>query len=84
MGYAASDLYDDKSIEKIRGHSAHCFNSIREALMCLADGTALGSGDDPYKVSSIGKLHVCNDFDALLKWATDNERKLPDSARGDF
>ncbi|PVH96868.1 hypothetical protein DM02DRAFT_631615 [Periconia macrospinosa] len=83
MGYAVGDLYDDKSIDHIRGHSAHCFNSIREGLMCLADGTSLGAGESPYKVADKGKFHVCNDFDALIQWATDDRRKLPGDARGE-
>ncbi|KAK1951986.1 hypothetical protein LY78DRAFT_594554 [Colletotrichum sublineola] len=59
-------------------HKAHCFNYVRQALMCFADSTAEGHIEgDPHRVADHGVMHVCNDFDALLAWSKEPERTLP-------
>ncbi|PQE16815.1 2OG-Fe(II) oxygenase protein [Rutstroemia sp. NJR-2017a BBW] len=63
-------------------HKAHCFNYVRQALMCFADSTAEGHIEgDPHRVADHGVMHVCNDFDALLAWSKEPERALPKSWR---
>ncbi|KAK1729601.1 uncharacterized protein BDZ83DRAFT_568131 [Colletotrichum acutatum] len=63
-------------------HKAHCFNYVRQALMCFADSTAEGHIDgDTHRVADHGVMHVCNDFDALLAWSKEPERALPKSWR---
>ncbi|KAK1691600.1 hypothetical protein BDP55DRAFT_542395 [Colletotrichum godetiae] len=63
-------------------HKAHCFNYVRQALMCFADSTAEGHTEgDPHRVADHGVMHVCNDFDALLAWSKKPERALPKSWR---
>ncbi|OLN97970.1 putative prolyl 4-hydroxylase 10-like protein 2 [Colletotrichum chlorophyti] len=63
-------------------HKAHCFNYVRQALMCFADSTAEGHIEgDPHRVADHGVMHVCNDFDALLAWSRQPERALPKSWR---
>jgi hypothetical protein len=57
-------------------HNAHCFNYIRQILQCFADSTAEGHaeiGDPEGRHRSIADdvTHMCNDFDALLKWKND-------------
>jgi len=86
QGHQPHELYDDerRSIDLLRGHSAHCFNALRQAVTCLADATALGHGADPFKVEGQGKLHMCNDYEALLDWVAAPGRKLPDNTRGGF
>ncbi|KAK1510459.1 uncharacterized protein CCOS01_15290 [Colletotrichum costaricense] len=63
-------------------HKAHCFNYVRQALMCFADSTAEGHIEgDTHRVADHGVMHVCNDFDALLAWSKEPERALPKSWR---
>ncbi|KAK6222045.1 transposase [Colletotrichum tabaci] len=63
-------------------HKAHCFNYVRQALMCFADSTAEGHMDkDPHRVADRGVMHVCNDFDSLLAWSRQPERALPSDWR---
>ncbi|TLD18020.1 hypothetical protein PspLS_10430 [Pyricularia sp. CBS 133598] len=56
-------------------HIAHCINTIREAVMCLADATPMSY------VNGFGVGHVtdeqqfmCRDWGALRKWANDPKR----------
>lgn len=59
-------------------HKAHCFNYIRQSLMCHADSTAEGHMEgNVRRVADQGVLHICNDFGALLDWAAQPERILP-------
>jgi len=63
-------------------HKAHCFNYIRQALMCQADSTAEGHmPGNVHQIASQGVLHVCNDFGSLLDWAAQPERVLPEDIK---
>lgn len=61
-------------------HKAHCFTQVRQALTCFADSTAEGHNEllDPERrsraIADTGVVHMCNDFDALLRWK--NERNI--------
>jgi hypothetical protein len=62
--YSGSKLSDE-----VVHHSAHCFDYLRQSIMCGADTnleglTKAGPG--------WGSKHQCADYDALLGWA--NER----------
>jgi hypothetical protein len=60
-GYAGVNLS-----EKVAHHSAHCFNYLRQGIMCSADTTLEGkTGAGPGE----GSEHECTDYDALLEWA---------------
>ncbi|KAF2748551.1 hypothetical protein M011DRAFT_352940 [Sporormia fimetaria CBS 119925] len=53
-------------------HIEHCFDYIRQALMCHAD-TNLEYNDPVTKVTTgWGTERVCRDFDAVIRWADDN------------
>lgn len=63
-GYMGVNLTDE-----VAHHTAHCFNYLRQGIMCSADTTlegktAAGPGE--------GSEHECTDYDALLKWANEN------------
>jgi hypothetical protein len=63
-GYGGIEL-----TEEVAHHSAHCFNYVRQGLMCNADVTLEGKTDvGPGE----GSEHECVDYEALLKWANDN------------
>lgn len=59
-------------------HTAHCFNNVRQALMCHADSTVEGHVDgNVQRITHEGVLHICNDFSSLLRWVSQPERMLP-------
>lgn len=64
QGYAGVNL-----TEKVAHHTAHCFNYLRQGIMCSADTTLEGKTDAG---PGEGSEHECTDYDALLEWANNN------------
>jgi hypothetical protein len=54
--------------EKVAHHAAHCFEYLRQAIMCSADTTLEGKTGEPGE----GSMHECVDYEALLGWANEN------------
>ena len=56
-------------------HVDHCFQYLRQSLLCCGD-TAL-EGQDPRTdkpgTDGTGAVHVCKDFDGIMAWA-DSQR----------
>ncbi|KAF2276344.1 uncharacterized protein EI97DRAFT_377412 [Westerdykella ornata] len=52
--------------EEVAHHSAHCFNYIRQGIMCAADTTLEGETKDG---PGEGSEHVCKDYEKVLEWA---------------
>ncbi|KEZ43964.1 hypothetical protein SAPIO_CDS4171 [Scedosporium apiospermum] len=63
-GYSGVELTDE-----IAHHSSHCFDYLRQAIMCAADTTL--EGDTEYG-PGWGSKHECKDYDAVLKWANEH------------
>jgi len=57
--------------QELAHHSAHCFDYIRQSILCAADTSLEGSTDAG---PGWGSIHECKDYDAVLAWA--NERTL--------
>ncbi|RAL00022.1 oxidase ustYa family protein [Aspergillus ibericus CBS 121593] len=63
------------------GHIDHCFDSLRQTIMCNADISPV-----PYQwvesrgkaMGSLGVPHTCRDYDALLEWAMRPEHDIGD------
>ncbi|KAI2638316.1 hypothetical protein GGS21DRAFT_466755 [Xylaria nigripes] len=55
--------------EGVAHHSAHCFDYLRQSIMCSGDTNLEGHTDAG---PGWGSKHLCVDYDALLDWA--NER----------
>jgi hypothetical protein len=55
--------------EKVAHHGAHCFEYLRQAIMCAADTTLEGETDAG---PGEGSQHVCTDYEALLEWANEH------------
>lgn len=77
QGYAGVNL-----TEKVAHHTAHCFNYLRQGIMCSADTTLEGKTEAG---PGEGSEHECVDYDALLEWANSNSAYkwrglLPDEA----
>lgn len=56
---------NNRLTEEVAHHSAHCFNYIRQGIMCNADTTLEGKTDAG---PGEGSEHECVDYEALLNW----------------
>ena len=50
-------------------HSIHCFDYIRQAILCNADTSLEGETGHP----GWGGVHQCKDIDAIRDWANHND-----------
>lgn len=64
LGYGGVALTDE-----VAHHTAHCFDYIRQGLMCAADTSLEGTTDAG---PGWGSTHECKDYDAVLKWANEH------------
>lgn len=58
-------------------HNDHCFNYLRNAIMCTADTTLEGQieGEDwdgEAGTDGTGAMHVCKNWDEVVSWAERN------------
>ncbi|RYP59323.1 hypothetical protein DL769_008587 [Monosporascus sp. CRB-8-3] len=64
QGYAGVELTDE-----VAHHSAHCFDYLRQSIMCAADTNLEGETDAG---PGWGSEHECTDYDVLLSWANEH------------
>ncbi|KIM97467.1 hypothetical protein OIDMADRAFT_204249 [Oidiodendron maius Zn] len=57
--------------KEVAHHSAHCFDYLRQSIMCAADTSLEGKTEAG---PGWGSDHQCKDYDAVLAWA--NERTV--------
>ncbi|CAI6304002.1 unnamed protein product [Periconia digitata] len=50
-----------------KGHDDHCFDALRQYIMCNIDDTPLWTTG--HRESGVGQVKKCNDWDALRDWA---------------
>jgi len=55
-------------------HNDHCFNYLRNALMCCGDTTLEGQAQTPGfrnvpGTDGTGAVHVCRNYDEVVAWA---------------
>ena len=61
-------------------HALHCFDALRQHIMCHADNTPLyGHGDG---TAGDGQVHQCKDWNALRDYATRNTACFRDGKPG--
>ena len=63
-GFAGTELTPG-----VAKHSAHCFDYIRQSIMCSADTSLEGNTEAG---PGWGSKHECTDYDALLNWVNEN------------
>ncbi|KAG8626219.1 hypothetical protein KVT40_005164 [Elsinoe batatas] len=63
-GFAGANL-----TQEVAHHSAHCFDYLRQAIMCAGDTTLEGKTDAG---PGWGSPHQCVDYDSVLEWANAN------------
>ncbi|KAL8785420.1 MAG: hypothetical protein Q9195_008655 [Heterodermia aff. obscurata] len=56
-----------------RRHARHCFDYLRQALICAADSTIEPGNVTTKYVSGSGVVHECRDFDGLMAWMEKQE-----------
>ena len=53
-------------------HLLHCFDYLRQGIMCAADSTLEAVDVDGTSTDGWGSVHECRNFDALFEWAESN------------
>lgn len=48
----------------------HCFDALRQHIMCMADDSFLYTRS--HRDSGVNQLRMCRDWDALRQWVTDH------------
>ncbi|TVY82111.1 Oxidase ustYa [Lachnellula suecica] len=72
LSYLAQNGFDQTELEQeVAHHSAHCFDYLRQSIMCAADTSLEGKTEAG---PGWGSKHECKDYDAVLAWA--NERTV--------
>ncbi|KAG6037210.1 hypothetical protein E4U19_002434 [Claviceps sp. Clav32 group G5] len=59
------------------GHLSHCWDYLRQSIMCSADTTLewMGSTPDEDGTTGWGYQHKCRDWSAVFSWAEENRRR---------
>ncbi|KAG6087966.1 hypothetical protein E4U15_007046 [Claviceps sp. LM218 group G6] len=59
------------------GHLSHCWDYLRQSIMCSADTTLewMGSTPDEDGTTGWGYQHKCRDWSAIFSWAEENRRR---------
>ncbi|KAK0635026.1 hypothetical protein B0T17DRAFT_623301 [Bombardia bombarda] len=62
--------HSDESHEEAMKHVGHCFDYLRNSLMCCGDVAFEGQGSDVEGAGTLGEAsyHVCKDFDKIKAW----------------
>jgi hypothetical protein len=68
--------------QEIIHHSTHCYDYLRQSIMCAADTTLEGKSE---LGPGWGSKHECKDYDAVVAWADEMtvfpwRGNLPDEA----
>ena len=50
-------------------HDMHCFDTLRQHIMCMSDDTLLHSTG--HRDAGVNQTRMCRDWDALRRWATE-------------
>ncbi len=72
---AANSVEYDYLIPQLSHHWGHCFDYLRQSLMCTADPTLEMIERDPDtdelipQVNGWGTAHMCRDYGHVLDWA---------------
>ncbi|KAJ8062727.1 hypothetical protein OCU04_007991 [Sclerotinia nivalis] len=78
------NLSDESAQESNKEHIGHCFDYIRQALMCSADMTIewameMPDGKAPFTVDGWGITHTCRNWDDVLKWMAEHRSPVNSS-----
>ena len=70
------NLEPDPMIEDPHRHARHCFDFLRQAVMCAGD-TAI-EYEDPTRngITGVGSTHQCVDYDRIFAWSEEQGNKI--------
>lgn len=60
---------EKKEIDWRLDHDVHCFDSLRQSIMCTADDNLFYTTG--HRDAGYGQVVHCKDWDALREWATE-------------
>ncbi|KAG4438772.1 hypothetical protein IFR05_005749 [Cadophora sp. M221] len=69
-------MAENDGLEEEMGHVNHCFDYIRQGIMCAGDMSIEGAADErdgegPH-ISGVGMKHECKSWDGSRKWMDEN------------
>ncbi|KAL2036400.1 hypothetical protein N7G274_010879 [Stereocaulon virgatum] len=65
-----SALMDELGMDWPVEHDMHCFDTLRQHIMCQADDTLLSTTG--HRDAGMNQTRMCRDWDALRQWATEH------------
>jgi hypothetical protein len=69
-------LKNSENSKDVPDHIPHCFDYLRQSLMCKADTalekSAIQEGKTVHDVTGWGVDHECRDWEAIMKWASEH------------
>ncbi|KAI4246696.1 MAG: hypothetical protein LQ352_006317, partial [Teloschistes flavicans] len=66
------DLREGQPLGYSWEHNMHCFESLREDILCTADDTPRYTSFDHPGRSGVGQSRLCRDWDQLSAWAREH------------
>lgn len=70
-----TSIYRNHNPEAINTHHvAHCFDYLRQTIMCYAD--VFPEGEMPDVGPGYGGERTCRDFDRIWQWSTDVQEPI--------
>ncbi|KAF2963953.1 hypothetical protein GQX73_g9616 [Xylaria multiplex] len=79
IGYLAAASGKPEDIDQGSGHLWHCWDYLRQAIMCHGDTTLEWVHQGDPGSSGWGYEHKCNDYEAVFSWAKTHKLVLPPS-----
>lgn len=74
-----SDFLEDLSTLETTSHIAHCFDYLRQVLMCASD-TNIEYPDQDGRLTGWGQERTCRDYSSVVqwveKWRVDNRSEI--------
>ena len=62
-----SDILDGKQVHNVPCNLNHCYDALRQSIMCRADATPLYVPKDTFFAGD-GQHRQCGDWEALQEW----------------
>ena len=64
-----TEVYDEMEPDHLRAHIRHCFDLLRQSLMCCGDASLEPYDSSLGGVTGWGFPKLCRDYDELKEWA---------------
>lgn len=74
--FAEEGLDEHMQLASHNSHVAHCFDYLRQAIMCCGDMTLEWASADPMHIRTVdgwGIRHQCRDWKQAVEWTLSNK-----------